>query len=26
MPSYEKELTREELADVVAYLLSLKGQ
>jgi putative heme-binding domain-containing protein len=26
MPSYEKELTREELADVVAYLLTLKGQ
>jgi len=26
MPSYEKELTREELADVVAYLLSLRGQ
>lgn len=26
MPSYEKELTREELADVVSYLLSLKGQ
>jgi putative heme-binding domain-containing protein len=25
MPSYEKELTREELADVVSYLLSLKG-
>jgi cytochrome c oxidase cbb3-type subunit III len=26
MPSYEKELTRDELADVVSYLLSLKGQ
>ena len=26
MPSYEKELTPEELADVVSYLLSLKGQ
>jgi putative heme-binding domain-containing protein len=26
MPSYEKELTREELADVVSYLLTLKGQ
>ena len=26
MPSYDKELTRDELADVVSYLLSLKGQ
>jgi hypothetical protein len=26
MPSYEKELTPEELGDVVSYLLSLKGQ
>ena len=26
MPSYEKELTPEELADVVSYLLSLKGR
>jgi putative heme-binding domain-containing protein len=26
MPSYAKELTSEELADVVSYLLSLKGQ
>ena len=26
MPSYEKELTRDELADVVSYLLSLRGQ
>jgi putative heme-binding domain-containing protein len=26
MPSYEKELTSEEIADVVSYLLSLKGQ
>lgn len=26
MPSYEKELTSQELADVVSYLLSLKGQ
>jgi cytochrome c oxidase cbb3-type subunit III len=26
MPSYEKELTRDELSDVVSYLLSLKGQ
>lgn len=26
MPSYEKELTSEELADVVSHLLSLKGQ
>ena len=26
MPSYEKELSPEELADVVSYLLSLKGQ
>lgn len=26
MPSYAKELTKEELADVVSYLLSLKGQ
>jgi putative heme-binding domain-containing protein len=26
MPSYEKELTPEEMADVVAYLLSLKGR
>jgi putative heme-binding domain-containing protein len=26
MPSYEKELTHDELADVVSYLLSLKGQ
>ena len=26
MPSYEKELTSEEIADVVSYLLSLKGR
>jgi putative heme-binding domain-containing protein len=26
MPSYEKELSSQELADVVAYLLSLKGR
>ncbi len=26
MPSYEKELSPEELADVVSYLLTLKGQ
>ena len=26
MPSYEKELTRDELADVVSYLLTLRGQ
>ena len=26
MPSYDKELTADELADVVSYLLSLKGQ
>jgi putative heme-binding domain-containing protein len=26
MPSYEKELTSAEMADVVAYLLSLKGR
>ena len=26
MPSYEKELTPEEIADVVSYLLSLKGR
>ena len=26
MPSYEKELSSQELADVVSYLLSLKGQ
>ena len=26
MPSYAKELTKEELADVVSFLLSLKGQ
>jgi cytochrome c oxidase cbb3-type subunit III len=26
MPSYEKELTAEEMADVVSYLLSLKGR
>jgi putative heme-binding domain-containing protein len=26
MPSYEKELTPAEIADVVSYLLSLKGQ
>jgi putative heme-binding domain-containing protein len=26
MPSYEKELTSTEIADVVAYLLSLKGR
>ena len=26
MPSYDKELTRDELADVVSYLLSLKGE
>ena len=26
MPSYKEELTSEELADVVTYLLSLKGQ
>jgi putative heme-binding domain-containing protein len=26
MPSYEKELTQEELADVVSYLLTLKGR
>ena len=26
MPSYKKELTSEELSDVVTYLLSLKGQ
>jgi putative heme-binding domain-containing protein len=26
MPSYEKELSPQELADVVSYLLSLKGQ
>ena len=26
MPSYEKELTPEELADAVSYLLSLKGR
>ncbi|MEO5741799.1 MAG: c-type cytochrome [Vicinamibacterales bacterium] len=26
MPSYDKELTGDELADVVSYLLSLKGQ
>jgi len=26
MPSYEKELTSQELADVVSYLLSLKGR
>ena len=26
MPSYEKELTSEEMADVVSYLLSLKGR
>ena len=26
MPSYEKELTPDELADVVSYLLSLKGR
>jgi len=26
MPSYDKELTKDELADVVSYLLSLKGQ
>ena len=25
MPSYEKELTPEEISDVVSYLLSLKG-
>ena len=26
MPSYEKELSSQELADVVSYLLSLKGR
>jgi putative heme-binding domain-containing protein len=26
MPSYEKELTNDEMADVVSYLLSLKGR
>jgi quinoprotein glucose dehydrogenase len=26
MPSYEKELSPQELADVVSYLLTLKGQ
>lgn len=26
MPSYEKELTSEEIADAVSYLLTLKGQ
>jgi putative heme-binding domain-containing protein len=26
MPSYEKELSQQELADVVSYLLSLKGR
>jgi mono/diheme cytochrome c family protein len=26
MPSYEKELTPAEIADVVSYLLSLKGR
>jgi putative heme-binding domain-containing protein len=26
MPSYEKELSSQEIADVVSYLLSLKGQ
>jgi putative heme-binding domain-containing protein len=26
MPSYEKELTSEEIADVLSYLLSLKGR
>ena len=26
MPSYKDELTSDELADVVTYLLSLKGQ
>jgi hypothetical protein len=26
MPSYEKELTSQEIADVVSYLLSLKGR
>jgi len=26
MPSYKDELTSDEIADVIAYLLSLKGQ
>jgi putative heme-binding domain-containing protein len=26
MPSYKEELTSEELADIVSYLLTLKGQ
>jgi hypothetical protein len=26
MPSYDKELSSQELADVVSYLLSLKGR